>query len=107
MLENSSSSQVMPLSFFCAMVSGMMIVSSWSCSQSDKRGHYLTGKAIDAYHFPDGILHPKELIPGRAANRADIGSAIHIVLRENRALIHVPALEVVTSCITSASKSVY
>ena len=56
-----------------------------------KRGHYFAGQIIDADHFPDGIFNAKKLIANRAPNRSNVGRAVHIILREYSALIHVPA----------------
>src|SRR6266849_1834159 len=58
-----------------------------------KDGHHLTGKTIYAYHFPNGLLDSKELIPNGAADRTAVRRSIHVLLRKDGTLIHVPALD--------------
>src|ERR1700682_4261382 len=40
------------------------------------------------------IFDAKKLLPNRFPNDANVRSAIHVILREDRSLIHVPALDV-------------
>src|SRR5262249_48203806 len=47
---------------------------------------------VDAHHFSDGIVHAKELLAHGSTDYANIRGAVHIILRKNRTLVHVPAL---------------
>ena len=84
-----SSSQVTPLIFFCAVVYGMMTVSSWSCPESDRPfgcsvATTLQGRLVDADDLADRILEAEELCAHGAADHADVGRPIHVVLRKDR-----------------------
>src|SRR5712672_400665 len=57
-----------------------------------ENGHYFARKIIDAHHFADRIFRAKKLFANRAPYGANVGSAVHIILGENRALIDVPTL---------------
>src|SRR5260370_18637413 len=67
-----------------------------------ERCHHFARQIVNAHHFPDGIFHAKKLIANRAPNYANVSRAVHIILREESALLHVPALYVeVLGCDTA------
>lgn len=53
----------------------------------------LTGQIIDADHFPDRISDAKELVAHGSPENAHVGTAVHVVLRKDGTLIHIPPLD--------------
>src|ERR1700730_17619962 len=59
-----------------------------------KSSHNFARQAIDAHDFSNWVFDAKKLVPNRFPNDANVRRAIHVILREDRSLVHEPALNV-------------
>src|ERR1700682_4350305 len=59
-----------------------------------KSSHDFAGQAIDSYYFPHWRFDAKKLVPNCFSKDANVRRAIHVILREDRSLVDVPALDV-------------
>src|SRR5436305_5576919 len=57
-------------------------------------GDDLARQTVHTDHFADGVFDAEKLVANGAADGTHIGGSIHIVLRKNGALIHVPTLDI-------------
>ena len=87
--QRMSSSQVTPLIFFCAVVYGqddrvvLVLAGDREALRLERRDH-LAGQVVHADHLADRVLGAEELVAHGAADHADVGGALDVVLRRTR-----------------------